>query len=29
VGSIKLAFLEKFGIPSFENLAPEYEDEFN
>jgi replicative DNA helicase len=27
-GSIKLAFLEKRGVPSFENLAPEYEDDF-
>jgi len=25
-GTIKLAFLEKQGVPSFENLAPEYED---
>ncbi|MGI9553358.1 MAG: replicative DNA helicase [Thermodesulfobacteriota bacterium] len=28
VGSLKLAFLESLGVPSFENLAPEYEDEF-
>jgi len=28
IGSIKLAFLEKRGVPSFENLAPEYEDDF-
>lgn len=28
VGSVKLAFLEGMGVPSFENLAPEYEDEF-
>jgi len=28
-GSIKLAFLEKRGVPSFENLAPEYEDDYN
>lgn len=27
-GTVKLAFLEKRGVPSFENLAPEYEDEF-
>ena len=26
-GTVKLAFLEKRGVPSFENLAPEYEDE--
>ena len=25
-GTVKLAFLEKRGVPSFENLAPEYED---
>ncbi|MGQ0793317.1 MAG: replicative DNA helicase [Deltaproteobacteria bacterium] len=25
-GIIKLAFLDKLGVPSFENLAPEYED---
>jgi len=25
-GTVKLAFLEKQGVPSFENLAPEYED---
>ena len=28
-GSVKLAFLEKRGVPSFENLAPEYEDDFS
>jgi len=28
-GSIKLAFLEKRGVPSFENLAPEYEEDYN
>lgn len=28
VGTIKLAFLESFGVPSFENLAPEFEEEF-
>jgi replicative DNA helicase len=28
-GTIKLAFLEKRGVPSFENLAPEYEDDYN
>ncbi len=28
IGSIKLAFLEQRGVPSFENLAPEYEDDF-
>ncbi len=26
-GTVKLAFLEKRGVPSFENLAPEYEDD--
>ncbi len=25
-GTVKLAFLERQGVPSFENLAPEYED---
>ena len=28
-GTIKLAFLEKRGVPSFENLAPGYEDDYN
>ncbi len=28
VGTIKLAFLDKMGVPSFENLAQEYEDDF-
>lgn len=28
VGSIKLAFLENVGVPSFENLAPEYEEDY-
>jgi replicative DNA helicase len=28
VGTIKLAFLDKMGVPSFENLADEYEDDF-
>ena len=28
VGSVRLAFLESLGVPSFENLAPDYEDEF-
>jgi len=28
-GSVKLAFLEKRGVPSFENLAPGYEDDFS
>ncbi len=28
VGSIKLAFLEGVGVPSFENLAPDFDDEF-
>jgi replicative DNA helicase len=27
-GMIKLAFLDKLGIPSFENLAEEYEEDF-
>ena len=27
-GTVKLAFLEKQGVPSFENLAEEYEDDF-
>lgn len=26
-GTVKLAFLEKRGVPSFENLAPDYEDD--
>jgi len=25
-GTVKLAFLDKLGVPSFENLAEEYED---
>lgn len=28
VGTVKLAFLDKMGVPSFENLAQEYEDDF-
>ena len=28
VGSIKLAFLENVGVPSFENLAPDYEEDY-
>jgi len=28
VGTIKLAFLDKMGVPSFENLADEYEDDY-
>lgn len=27
-GTVKLAFLEHLGVPSFENLAEEYEDDF-
>lgn len=27
VGSVKLAFLESVGVPSFENLAPDFDDE--
>lgn len=27
-GVVKLAFLEKLGVPSFENLAPEYEEDY-
>ncbi len=27
-GAFKLAFLDKLGVPSFENLAQEYEDDF-
>ena len=27
-GTVKLAFLEQHGVPSFENLAEEYEDDF-
>lgn len=28
VGSVKLAFLESVGVPSFENLAPDFDEEF-
>ena len=28
VGSVKLAFLENLGVPSFENLAPDYEEDY-